>query len=384
MKRRAAYHKTILSMGMLLMVVSLFAQKSNALLFKGQVSAVGSFSPDNALDVFTGLRYIPELRYTIPVDSTKLIDIEAAVNLSGSSFIRPFDTASTDGAIRPYRLWARYSGRQFEIRAGLQKIDFGSATLLRPLQWFNEIDPRDPLQLTNGIYGLLGRYYFLNNANIWLWGLWGNEETRGFDVVSTYQQHPEFGGRIQYPTPRGEIALSYHHRTANSRGLTFVPSIEQIPENRIGLDGKWDVKIGLWFEASYIHKSRDVGNLTNQALLNVGADYTFGIGNGLNVVMEHLISSFDQKAFELKNTAHITAVSLSYPLGLWDNLNAFTYFNWPTEEFTYFLNYEHQFKKITGYLMASYNPKNQQGIQQNELVNQFSGPGIRVMLVYNY
>ena len=35
--------------------------------------------------------------------------------------------------------------------------------------------------------------------------------------------------------------------------------------------------------------------------------------------------------------------------------------------------------------MAFYNPDTpQQGIQQNELVNQFAGPGIRLMLVYNH
>merc|ERR1712127_1137306 len=103
---------------------------------------------------------------------------------------------------------------QFELRVGLQKIDFGSASLLRPIQWFNQIDPRDPLQLTNGVYGVLGRYYFLNNANIWLWTLYGNEKTRGFDALETNKKVPEFGGRIQYPTKKGEIALSYHHRSA--------------------------------------------------------------------------------------------------------------------------------------------------------------------------
>ena len=290
----------------------------------------------------------------------------------------------TDGNVQPYRLWTRYTGQQFEIRAGLQKIDFGSATLLRPLQWFNQIDPRDPLQLTNGVYGLLGRYYFLNNANIWLWSLYGNEETRGFDAVPTYSDVPEFGGRVQYPTPNGEIALSYHHRTANSEGVAGIPSFERIPENRFGLDGKWDVTIGVWLEASYVHKSKDVDDLTNQALLTLGADYTFGIGNGLNVVVEHLAGSFDREPFELANTSHISALSLSYPLGLWDNLTVFTYHNWPTDDTTFFLNYEHQFKKFIGYAMAFYNPATQTGIQQNELVNNFAGPGLRLMLVYNH
>ena len=30
---------------------------------------------------------------------------------------------------------------------------------------------------------------------------------------------PEFGGRIQIPVPRGEAAFSYHHRTADNRGM---------------------------------------------------------------------------------------------------------------------------------------------------------------------
>lgn len=41
------------------------------------------------------------------------------------------------------------------------------------------------MQLTNGVYGILGRYYFANNANIWFWTLMGNEKTRGFEVILT-------------------------------------------------------------------------------------------------------------------------------------------------------------------------------------------------------
>lgn len=363
---------------------SMQGQNSTEIELDGQLSLIGSFSPDNSLDFFAGGRYIPELSYGIPLDSTKVLDFEAAANISGSAFFHPFDAAETKGDIQPYRLWARITGKQFEIRAGLQKIDFGSATLLRPIQWFNQIDPRDPLQLTNGVYGLLGRYYFLNNANIWLWSLYGNEDARGFDVVPTYTKIPEYGGRIQYPTSNGEVGLSYHHRTASSQNVDGFPSFEKIPENRIGLDGKWDVKIGLWFEASYTRKSKSVGDLTNQTLLTLGADYTFGIGNGLNVIGEHLISSYDKEPFELHNTTGVSALSLSYPLGLWDNLNFYTYYNWPSDDFTFFLNYEHQFKKIVGYVMAFYNPANQTSIQQNELIHNFAGPGVRLMVVYNH
>jgi len=356
----------------------------NKVEFDGQVSAVGSYSPANDLEAFTGVRYIPELNYGIALDSIKTLDFEASVNLWSSVLFHPFSEGEGHSNITPYRIWARYSAKQFELRVGLQKIDFGSATLLRPIQWFNQIDPRDPLQLTNGVYGALGRYYFLNNANIWLWVLYGNEKTRGFDAIETNRNIPEFGGRMQYPVPNGELALSYHHRTANSENLAFVPQFEKIPENRIGIDGKWDVGIGLWFEGAYIHKTKNLGAFTNQTLLNIGADYTFGLGNGLNVMMEHLITSFDEKAFVFENTAHVTALTAAYPLGFFDNISAIFYYAWASDDAVFLINYEHQFQKMTGYLMAFYNPSTVQGIQQNDLVNQFSGAGLRVMLVFNH
>ncbi len=386
---KSSFYATIHLLCFLLLLLSFNGLAQNKVELDGQVSLIGSFAPDNETDVFLGARYIPELSYQIPLDSAKAksIDFEASVNMTGSISSNSFKTNTTDVDIQPYRIWARYTSKQLEIRVGLQKIDFGAATILRPIQWFNQIDPRDPLQLTNGVYGILGRYYFLNNANIWLWGLYGNEKTRGFDVIGTNKKVPEFGGRIQYPTSKGEIALSYHHRTAsskNSTNLTSVPEHEKIPENRIGIDGKWDIGVGLWFEGALINKTKNLGILTNQALFNIGADYTFGIGNGLNVVVEHLVITFDEKALQFNNTGNITAAAIAYPLGFFDNLSSVFTFNWDSNDVTFAINYEHQFKKITGYVITSYTPTTQSGIQQNDLVNQFAGPGLRVMLVYNH
>ncbi|MEP0711316.1 MAG: hypothetical protein ABJC55_05290, partial [Algoriphagus sp.] len=155
------------------------AQEKEKLIFNGQLSAFGNFSPDVKNEFLFGGRYIPELSYAIPLDSTGInkIDFFASANISGSANFHSLDDINADGSIDPYRIWARYSGNQFEVRVGLQKIDFGVATVLRPLQWFNQVDPRDPLAITNGVYAALGRYYFLNNANIWFWTLYGNKET---------------------------------------------------------------------------------------------------------------------------------------------------------------------------------------------------------------
>jgi len=363
--------------------INSYGQKSK-FSFEGQVSAVGSYSPLAEHQGFIGARYIPEINYDIRIDSTKRFYIEASANISLSLLFPPFDSSSFKGSIQPYRVWVRYTSKQFELRMGLQKIDFGSATVLRPLQWFNQIDVRDPLQLTNGVYAMLGRYYFKNNANIWFWILYGNERARGFDVVKTNKWTPEFGGRFQHPVPKGEIALSYHHRTADSRNIPGVPSYQYIQEDRAALDGKWDVVVGLWFEAAYIHKYKNLGSLSDQTLLNAGIDYTFGIGNGFYVMAEHLMITADNKPFQFQNLTNVTALNLSYPFTMYDRLSCIASYNWVAKGASATLTYQHDFKKLTGYVMAYYNPKTPTGIQQNDLVNTFSGPGVRLMIVYNH
>ncbi|MEQ8688513.1 MAG: hypothetical protein RIF36_16645 [Imperialibacter sp.] len=361
-----------------------FGQEYNKLIFDGQVSAYANYNRDSKLNFSTGGRYIPQLNYALKLDSTVVLDFEASANIYGSFDFHAFDSSYTDGNIQPYRIWTRITGRQYEVRVGLQKIDFGSSTLLRPLQWFNQIDPRDPLKLTYGVYGALGRYYFLNNANVWFWVLAGNEKTRGFDAVKTYRKHPEFGGRVQYPVSRGELAVSYHHRTSNAAELLDSPLYEKVPEDRVGIDGKWDLGVGLWFETSFTHKYKQLDQLTNQSLFNLGTDYTFGIGSGLNVVVEHLTMSFDSQVLRFSNTTNITATNISYPLGLFDTISAVYYYNWTTTDYNVFINYSHSFRKVTGYLMAYYNSGSPQGIQENELVQSPTGPGIRLLLVYNH
>ena len=353
--------------------------------FDGQVSLFGGYTPDLDYSLQVGGRYIPEINFLHPVDSLRKIDGEASLNMYGAYSVKPWDKAERLSDLNPYRLWLRYAAQQWEVRAGLQKIDFGSAAALRPLQWFNQIDPRDPLQITNGVYGVLGRYYFLDNTNIWIWGLYGNKERRGLDFLESYSKTPEFGGRVQFPVPRGEVGLTYHHRETNVPVLSN-PLKERSAENKFGFDAKWDVEIGLWLEASYTVLKEPVGLFKNQFFSTVGLDYTFGIGNGLNVILEHMFYNFGEKAFDTApgGSGHFTASILSYPLSIDDHISSVLYFNWEQENFSFFVNYQHQFSRITGYLMAFYIPEGQNTFQNSAWINAFSGPGVRIMLVYNH
>src|SRR4030042_5404913 len=222
----------------------------------GQLAGWGTCQPENAWQTQIGLRYIPLLSMNRPVTETINLDIEASANMygivQGGRRMRPF----TQGEIRPYRLWLRISSPRQEIRLGLQKINFGSAVMLRPLMWFDRLDPRDPLQITDGVYGFLGRYFFRKKTNLWLWALYGNDDVKGWEFIPTREHTVEWGGRLQVPVPEGEIALSYHQRGIDPekagggifgpRGTQPEPAdwnlfdLEPVTERRIGFDGKWD------------------------------------------------------------------------------------------------------------------------------------------------
>ncbi len=357
----------------------------DSLNFSGQASAWMLYNGTNVLPVYLGGRYIPQLNYVLPLKDNHKIDFEASVNINGSVGIRPFDSLGHYGQLKPYRLWARYSSDQLEIRAGLQKINFGSASLLRPLMWFDQVDPRDPLKLTDGVWGILGRYYFLNNANIWLWGLYGNNKPRGWEPAATNKHFPEIGGRIQMPVPAGEAAFTYHHRVADTRDIGgSIPQFNEVPENRFGFDVKLDVVAGFWLEGSWVRKSKNVGLLTNQEILNAGIDYTFGLGNGLYVIFEQLAAANDEKPFNFKNSIYFSLLSLSYPVGLFDNLSVIVYYDWTNSKAYNFLNWQKQFNNLTFYLLGYWNPEIYNIPTQNSGQNLFAGKGIQVMLVLNH
>ena len=332
---------------------------------------------------FLGTRYLPEFTFNKKIDSLSSFAIETSVNLSLSKTNIPGHSSDTNSNLSPYRIWLRYLKKNWELRLGLQKIDFGSAQLLRPIQWFNQIDPRDPLGLTNGVYGLLIRHYFKNNSNLWLWGLYGNEKQRGLDALTTLNDSPEFGGRFQTFIPKGEAALSYHYRKAGANNIPFFENYSS-PEHRIGFDSKIDIGFGMWTELTYVHRTKNIGILTNQLLLNFGVDYTFRIGNGLTVSKEYLFSDSTDSMTNESLRRGFSALSFNYPLGLSSSLSGLIYQQWNNNTQTLMLNYQQQFNNLSGYIILYYNPKAVEGIQQNDIFQSFSGPGIQLLIVFNH
>ena len=393
---KEAVRSNRLMRGLLLILLSIFfvfgiSSSTNAqkpeFNIHGQLSGWMSVKPEHPFSVLSGSRYIPTLSGKIKLNDKLKLDAELSPNIYGSLFFQSGKPANDNGDFKLYRGWLRLSANQFELRLGLQKLNFGSATLLRPMMWFDQVDPRDPLQLTTGVYGLLFRYYFLNNANLWIWGLMGNDRPKGWELIGSDKKKPEFGGRFQFPLSKGEMALSYHHREANTlnTNIPLADSIHAIvPEDRIGLDGKWDLGVGLWFEASLSRMPFKQIPDRYTRMGDLGTDYTFGIGNGLHVLGEQFIYSVSEKAFDKGENITLTALLANYPLGLIHNISAIVYYDWTNKGWYRFINWQMTFDKWSFYLMGYWNPDQFQLYQTTYDTNMFTGAGFQVMAVFNH
>ncbi|MBT8356224.1 MAG: hypothetical protein HKO68_00460 [Desulfobacterales bacterium] len=339
-------------------------------------------------DTQVGLRYIPGMSFARHLGKTYEISVEAAVKAQWfSRFGDGWERTERDSEVDSYRLWARFAASQYEIRAGLQKISFGSATLLRPLMWFDSIDPRDPLQLTDGVYGILGRYYFLNNANIWLWGLYGNDDRKGWETLPSYEREIEFGGRLQIPVSAGEMGLSYHHRRVNPKGTAFsvqYPAQDKFSEQRFGLDGKWDIGVGLWLEGTVTRQDLDVPEPRYQKLFTMGTDYTFDVGNGPHLLLEQFVRIDTKDLFGSGESQSISAMSADYPLSFLDTVLAIIYYDWEFDEWSGFLTWRRTYDRWQLHLSTFRNPDYGTIIQDTTAGSSFSGNGVQLMLVFNH
>jgi hypothetical protein len=364
--------------------ISIFPQTLD---LKGFISAWGVGNFQKSSEPQLGIRFIPEFFLEKSLSKNITLDTTVSLNAYGVASFAEIDDVTSEGDIKPYRLWARFSTSKFEARVGLQKINFGSAMLFRPLMWFDRLDPRDPLQLTDGVYGLLMRYYFVNNSNIWLWSLYGNEDPKGWEVVPTKKGSVEFGGRIQAPLWTGELAFTYHHRCVDYSDVPLLGPFLSDPailENRYALDGKWDIGVGFWFEGTLIHKQIEKPFNPYHKALTVGLDYTFGLGNGLNILGEYFLFEVSQDVWSSGEGIHYAGLSLNYPLALLDTIALIFFYDWDNSDLYSFVNWRRTYDHWSLNVMGFWNPERFQVYSTRSEDNQFAGKGFQIMVVYNY
>jgi hypothetical protein len=345
--------------------------------FKGQASG---WSNETCLSESwsnqSGARYLPQLLFEQVVRGETAFDGEVMMN----GFWAVDNWEATNSDLELYRLKFRFTTTRAEVRIGLQKINFGPAQLLRSLMWFDRLDPRDPLHLTDGVWGLLSRYYFQNNANIWLWGLFGNDEAKGYGLFPTAPERPEFGGRVQLPVPKGEVGISSHVRRVRAQLITEAEFLEK----RIGLDGRWDVGVGLWFELVGQQWENDDLPFEFTKMITLGLDYTIGIGNGIYAVVEHADNTVSEQWWGRDEDNQISAYSLSYPVSMFDTVIGYGFYDWENRNYYQYVGWQRTYDRWIINPSLFWYPEDGStdlGREQNYLG---SGYGVQIIIIYNH
>ena len=369
---------------------NMFAQTdSSHISFNGQVTVWGIGQFQTPVPTQFGARFVPTVLGNFQLSPNTKLDFEGSLNINGTADFTGFTNDTLLGQLKPYRVWLRCSGDNWEVRAGLQKINFGSAKMFRPLMWFDAMDVRDPLQLTDGVYGVLGKYFFQNNANLWLWGLIGNNRRKGYELTSTYAWRPEFGGRFEIPVGPGEMAISTHFRKIEPPTLSMSPVKPIGDESRIGLDGKWDLGIGLWFESSVTYTDTQNNNCPllykMQDMWNIGADYTFPIKNGLGATVEYFRYHAGNQFLISGNAFNALGAMLTYPISMLDNLSGMVYYLPDQNKWMNYLSWGRTYDNLNIYVIGYWNPDNIQLVSaQSQSRNMFAGKGMQIMLNYSF
>ncbi len=289
--------------------------------FNGQITANHIYSYNKHSENFSSLRFIPRLASSaLYLSENWFIDFD----LSGLFFINS-DYNGTQHEAKLFRGKIRIANDQYEIRGGLQKINFGPARMLRTLRWFDSVNPADPTGFTEGVYGIKARYSSMNNSIYEIWSLYGNEKRKGIEQTETAGKKPEFGGRILLPLGAGETGAVFHTRTESLNGLDF-------REYRYGFNFRYEYEVGAWIEAMAADNRKNPYTPAYNNMITTGMDYTFGMGNGLYTLAEHMLSSSGNNAGEFSNTVNITAMLATYPWSLFDSFSLYSWYLWNINE----------------------------------------------------
>lgn len=327
--------------------------------------------------------YIPTLSVYPEQSLFEGIDFEAALNLN-VQFDGFFGSGNkgTDGSSEFHRLWVRYSSESVEFRYGLQKIAFGPGLILRPLRWFDSLDPKDPTGQTDAVTSARFRYFGKHDVTYWGWAV-----------------HPENselfspGGRIELPVPVvGELGLTYHHRPGyegdkipDNSGMPFVHQSSQ--EDRYGIDIRADVVIGIWAEAVVAKSSG--GNpfyRIDRSVYMIGGDYTLSVGNGLYLLAEHMFDRVESKFLRTQFNREFTAFMMNYPIGIFDQVALIFEYDWDGDRMFNFLKISRTYDNLTVNLILFDNPKRKKlnEVELSGAGNAGFGTGFQAVLVYNH
>jgi hypothetical protein len=142
--------------------------------------------------------------------------------------------------------------------------------------------------------------------------------------------------------------------------------------------------VGFWFEAALVHQEIHVPEDRYQRMLNLGLDYTFGLGNGLNIMSEFLLFGKSEWPASSGEDYYFSALSANYSFNIFTSLNGIVFYDWTNQDIYNFINWSWQFDKWSFYIMGFWNPGSFNIYRGLEGANLIAGKGLQFMAVFNH
>ena len=347
--------------------------------FLGELSLSTAANGPDKSDITVIGRYLPALEYQNALSEAWDYDVEIRWQVQWGGQL---DTLDNSGLLADaYRVALNLQSASSEYVIGLQKINFGPARLLRPLMWFDSVNPTDPLALTSGVTGISAKFHYDFGWSSQAW-LFLPDDPIGWEGLADQEGTFETGGRIGIPNNLGQFGLSTHWRIADAS--SFSPDDPDLYEGRIGMDGFWDVGIGLWVESVYKNQQFSDGPFLQQLQSTIGADYTFWIGNGILIMTEHmLINIWDSPVIDDTNRL-ISTIMTSYSPTMFDQFSLLFFMDWETETPLAYLSWGQTYDSFRFTLGAFYTDTDNSQGSNSGFSSDFSGKGLQLTVAYNH
>jgi hypothetical protein len=102
------------------------------------------------------------------------------------------------------------------------------------------------------------------------------------------------------------------------------------------------------------------------------------------VLTEYFNLSVSEKLLGTGEKIKLAAILMDYPLGMFDKINFFCYYNQNDKEFYNFVNWKRTLDNWLFHLMAFWNPATIIFQKLPTSTSFFSGKGIQLMVVFNH
>ena len=116
----------------------------------------------------------------------------------------------------------------------------------------------------------------------------------------------------------------------------------------------------------------------------MGIDYTFGLGNGLNLMSEFFTFGNSDRPLGSGEDIYFTALSANYSFNIFNSLNGIIFYDWTNNDLYNFVNWFWQFDKWSFFIMGFWNPRRFNIYTGLEGANLYAGRGLQFMVVFNH